>query len=184
MRLTRSPSWAKSVTAVTVSVAAAQRLPEQGSSTRHAERAMFAGPGNCLSKMNTNTEPDKSHPDSWLYPVRRPTQMFHVPGRTFLENRWGLHEGICDWLSLALLCTFYCGFVGFFFPPVVHSLLKPSGAFLSAGANISRMTVLSLWVRAQGMKKSSSHDKERDESVFLENIYLSLPLLWGGICWS
>lgn len=78
------------------------------------------------------------------------------------------------WHPSALLTVLF-GF--FFFSPAVDSLLKLSGAFLSTGANISGMTVLSLWVHAQGMKMSSSHDKERDESVFLENIYLSLALL-------
>lgn len=184
MRLTRFPSWAKSVTAVTVTAAAAQLLSAQGArsrSTWHAERAMFGGPGSWRSKMNTNTESDKSYPNSCPYPVYHPTQMFHIPGHTCLETRWGLHEGSCAWLNLAARCTFYSvlGLVFsffLFFSPAVDSLLKLSGAFLSTGANISGMTVLSLWVHAQGMKTSSSHDKERDESVFLENIYLSLAL--------
>lgn len=166
MRLTRFPSWAKSVTAVTVSAAAAQLLPEQGAcsrSTWHAERAMFGGPSNWLSKMNMNTESDKSYPNGCPYPVYHPTQTFHIPGHTRLETRWGLHVDSCDWLSLASLCTFYGAFIFF---PAADSLLKLSGAFLSTGANISGMTVLSLWVHAQGMKTSSSHDKERDESVW------------------
>lgn len=48
-----------------------------------------------------------------------------------------------------------------FFSPTVDNLLKLIGAFLSMGANISGMTVLSLWVRAQEMKMSCFCDKKR-----------------------
>lgn len=171
MRLMRFPSWAKSVTAVTVSVAAAQLPSEQGIGTRstwHAERAMSGGPGNCLSKMNRNTESNKKYPNSYQ---SHPTQILYIPGHTPVEFREVLHEDGCNWLSLPSFSIF------FFFPPTVDNLLKLIGAFLSMGANISGMTVLSLWVHAQEMKMSCFCDKERDETVFLENIYLSLALL-------
>lgn len=110
---------------------------------------------------------------------------------TFQDTRTLKPDGVCMktvvtdsiWHPSAhLTVPFYLIF--FFPPPAVDSLLKLSGAFLSTGANVSGMTVLSLWVHAQGMKTSSSCDKERDESVFLENIYLSLALLQGSICWE
>lgn len=176
MMLTRFPSWTKSVTAVTVSAAAAQLLPEQGArsrSTWHAERAMFGGPSNWLSKMNMNTESDKSYPNSCSCPVYHPTQTFHIPGHTRLETRWGLHEDSCDWLSLACLCTFYCAFifssqqtvywnsVVLFFPQVLIFLEWQSYLYGSMPRE---------WRRVVPMTK-------KEMSLFLENISLSLALL-------